>query len=379
MATWYCDYTNGDDTTGSGTSGAPWKTLQKTVNSATGGDTINIANTSAQVLAAAITWNTGFTADNTKYTIFQAWDNGGSLTIQRPDEATARDAGVIDGNNATTFLFSITSQPEKIKFLNIRFQNHSLAGNTYMINSGILWSYNGCDFDLQSRAGQYIYMDGANRRNFFINNYFHGAVNPPANAIHAHYDYFESNWIEATLNNSTRVLVSFLAVISNFKSNIVKLTGSGRAVASGDNAVIIENTFISDGAASQDMIYITSGFINGIYNNLFYNVDGASSKPLNITATPMGALGYNAFYDCNANTIPSATVISQNLTANDVSTTGDPFVDSANDDYTLDPTTGAAAIGAGLGNYNSYVDIGAVQSQSGGGGGSATLASAWVG
>ena len=56
-----------------------------------------------------------------------------------------------------------------------------------------------------------------------------------------------------------------------------------------------------------------------------------------------------------------------------------PAVDSGNDDYTLDPTSGAAAIGAGLGNYNSYVDIGAVQSQSGGGGGSATLASAWVG
>ena len=42
MADWYCDNTNGNDSTGSGTSGSPYQTLQKCVDSATRGDTIYV-------------------------------------------------------------------------------------------------------------------------------------------------------------------------------------------------------------------------------------------------------------------------------------------------------------------------------------------------
>jgi len=40
MATWYCDYTDGNDTTGTGTAANPYKTIQKCHDEATIGDTI---------------------------------------------------------------------------------------------------------------------------------------------------------------------------------------------------------------------------------------------------------------------------------------------------------------------------------------------------
>lgn len=43
MATWYIDFTNGDDSTGDGTSSSPYKTLSKAHTEATSGDTVEFA------------------------------------------------------------------------------------------------------------------------------------------------------------------------------------------------------------------------------------------------------------------------------------------------------------------------------------------------
>ncbi|MBK9219293.1 MAG: hypothetical protein IPL70_13265 [Uliginosibacterium sp.] len=59
---YYVDYGAGNDTTGNGTSGTPWKTIQTAVNTvtrdATNGDQININAGTAQVLAAALSLTT---------------------------------------------------------------------------------------------------------------------------------------------------------------------------------------------------------------------------------------------------------------------------------------------------------------------------------
>lgn len=84
MADWYCDDTNGDDAN-AGSPAAPFATLQKAIDSGASGDTFHVANTSAMVLASALTWNTGYTASPLVYpTTIRAWDNGGALTVTTP-------------------------------------------------------------------------------------------------------------------------------------------------------------------------------------------------------------------------------------------------------------------------------------------------------
>lgn len=363
-ADWYCDYTNGNDTTGDGSSGTPYKTIQKCVDVATGGDTINIANTSAQVLSAAISWTSGWTADNTKYTIFQAWDNGGSITIQRPDEASARIAATIDGNNSTTFLFNSSSRPEKIVLKNLVLKGHDVASNEYMIWAGSGWSFEGCEFDMESRAGRYVFTSGAARLSY-IGNYFHGAINPTGSGLIILWDdVFIGNWYEAQTNNSARIHLDFNGVVTECYGNLIKITGAGKAVSYNNYAKITGNTFIGSGAANQIAIDDDTSNAAYVLNNMFYDFDGASSKPLDISSNLL-AVGYNAYYDCNSNTIPAANTIQNDLTANDITGSGDPFVDSANDNYCVTGSTAEdAAYPAG-----SLLDIGALECTASGGGG----------
>jgi len=371
MATWYCDYTNGDDTTGSGTSGAPWKTLQKTVNSATGGDTINIANTSAQVLAAAITWNTGWTADNSKYTTFQAWNNGGSLTIQRPDETVGRVSATLNGNGAA-HIFSSTSKPQRVITINLRLTNTTDSA----IENGDWWCGYGLEIDTIGnssaalRTGAY-----SDYRNIYIHDFDDYGI-----WLEGPSPSFTDSYIDGTANS---VVNNVLVAVQEYilRDNIIIGKGATTAVRINNSARgwVEANTVIGDSTASASAKGFS--FENAttditFVNNLIYKYNGAGASAYVFNSgTSTRMIGFNAEYDSNAGTDPAQK--GADLTANDVTGSGDPFVNSAIDDYSV---TGSGAEGAGLGTtaYSS-VDIGAVQSQSGGGGGSATLASAWVG
>lgn len=339
MATWYCDYTNGDDTTGSGASGAPWKTLQKAVNSATGGDTINIADTSAQVLSASISWSSGWTADNTKKTIIQAWANGGAITIQRPDEATARVGATINGNGFN--IFSSTSHPNNLFLKNLKFTGGSDRLLRLYGTGSIVY---GCEF-YGSTNGSLEFQDSTQTGAY---NYIHSFTSA-FGSVTLNNTFFINNFIESQNIPNTSGALGVNNPRSIITGNIIKLSSTNRygLYVSNSPSYIFGNTFISDGTASHSGVY-TLGTPNAvsIYNNLFYNFDGASSQPLSFGATSnMGIVGYNAYYDCNSNATPRLIVA--DLTANDVIGTGDPFVDSANDDYSV---TGSTAEDAGLGN-----------------------------
>lgn len=344
MANWYCDYTNGNDTTGSGTSGSPYKTVQKCVNVATGGDTINIANTSAQVLSAAISWSSGWTADNTKYTYFQSWDNGGALQIQKPNEPAPRVGAYINGNNAAVFFFSTTSIPDRIICKNLKFYNNDVAGNPYMFINSSYSGFFGCEFDGSGTACSFIYESGVARCSH-VNNYYHSSTNAANSLLRLEDSIFSCNYIsDITLNSSSRVIVDFLSVVSVCLGNLIQFSGSGKGISSADYTSVVGNTIIGNSASNQIGATSASGTRQQYYNNLFYKFDGTSSKPLDISSSPL-VVGYNAFFDCNANTLPSQ--IAQNLTAFDVTGVGDPFVDSGNDDFAV---TGSTAANAGLGN-----------------------------
>ena len=359
MANWYCDYTNGDDTTGDGSSGTPWKTIQKTINSATGGDTIFIANTSAQVLAAAITWNTGWTANNNKYTIIQAWDNGGAITIQRPDEAIARVGATIDGNSSITAFISATSAPQKIVFKNLNIIN--FTGTTFFNEQSII---KGCAF-----TGFNVFGDAINLNlycmvfnSYFYNNSCLSIINTNTGSVIQN-NLFKNNPLSSTFSDRDviRGNGNNILVLNNIFNN-----SRGGITCISFGAIVCGNTFLNITAGTKAGVRLNQNLCS-VYNNIFVNIAGSGGVAIKSTsALILNVLGNNLFY-ANDSNMSSFTQVGVDLTANDITASGDPFVDSANDDYTL--IESSAARQAALANPNSKLDIGAVQSEYGSGGG----------
>jgi hypothetical protein len=375
MADWYCDFTNGDDAD-AGTALLPKKTLQATINVATNGDNIFIANTSAQVLAATITWNTGYTATGNVRLSIKAWDNGGSLTIQRPDEATPRIAAVIDGGGVAVDPFvGAGTRPNHFSVENIRFQNFTTHAYREMAGYSFV---SGCEFN-GSTVGNNIAVrfESSGRWGMFFNNYVHSYTGT-ANAITGN-GMILNNFIETASTSASGQLWLNARNISAAVGNIIKTIG-GTAIFTGQREIqIIGNTIIGNGAASAKGI-VTSGTADSqIYNNVVYNYNGTSAKPLSIESPSsinnFVVIGNNAFYNSNAADTTASAIM--DFQPQDITASGDPFVDSANNNFTL--IEAAAARQAALANPNSKLDIGAVQSEYGSGGGAVTRGSAWVG
>ena len=146
MADYYADNTNGDDTTGDGSSGNPWATIQKAVDNATGGDTIHLANTSAFVLSSSVNWTLFGATSADAPLLITSWDNGGSITIDFPaiggEAATSRVAAEIDGNDAVSSILSSSGAPLYV-YLN-GLQMHSTTGALVGRLNG--WTLNECEF-----------------------------------------------------------------------------------------------------------------------------------------------------------------------------------------------------------------------------------------
>jgi hypothetical protein len=377
MADWYCDFTNGDDSTGLGTELSPWKTLQKTVDSATGGDTINVANTSAQSITTRISWTSGFTADNDKFTIFKAWDNGGSITIQRPDESAARVAAQI--NATSDRIVNTTSHPNKLVFENIKFT--ASAGQTaILLLAGEGSIINGCEFDNTGMGGAGNTLTSSNTH--VSNSYF--KINSASHSIALNSrTTFIANYIQGISVGATGIQMGATdsCLIENNIFDYKDATASTTHIIINNNQRlnigIQNNTFIVN--SDYGFIGIDNTAINTTtksINNIFYKFDNASSLPKRYIANgSAGIVGHNAYYSSNAPNV--AANIGLDLTANDITASGDPFVDSANNNFTL--IESALARQAALANPNSKLDIGAVQSEYGSGGGAVTRGSAWVG
>lgn len=341
MATFHCDATNGNDTTGDGSSGTPYATIQKCVDNMTGGDTCKVANTSAQVLSAQISWSSGWTADNTKVTVFESWDNGGSITIQRPDEASARTGATIDCNNAVSQAFATTSQPQNVCYRNLKIINSTSYG---LKIDQFYHTVFGCEFDGTANTND---VEVRNNIASVVYNYFHGATS--TGFVDIQRSSFLYNYIDgSTATGTSRALVEGTSGYDTIVGNTFILNTDNKEALSvlGSSNHIVENTFVGSGGTGEIGI-TTTGTYDTIMNNVFYHFDGTSALPIEFGASVVVFnLGYNGLFDCNSYTPPTKTI--NDLTGNDVTGSGDPFVDSASDDYSVAGSTLAnAALGAG--------------------------------
>jgi hypothetical protein len=128
MATYYINADSGNDSTGSGTAVAPWKTLSKANTSATNGDTIIFQAAVAHYTWATITLNTG-------------------MTLTGPTPTAAGFGAILDGA-ATVVAFAF----QQGTFNNLRFTNVAQSTASALFNSvaGYTSIFNFCQFDNMS-------------------------------------------------------------------------------------------------------------------------------------------------------------------------------------------------------------------------------------
>lgn len=120
MAIIYCDYLNGNDTTGNGTGGAPYKTLSKVFSVLTTSDSIALANT-ANHMASNVTWpSLSFSLDAPL--IIEAYDAGGSITAENGD-GTVSPYAIIE-NSGTTQPW-LTGCSNNLKVIGVEFKNYT--------------------------------------------------------------------------------------------------------------------------------------------------------------------------------------------------------------------------------------------------------------
>ena len=100
-ADYYVDLSSGADSN-AGTAAAPYLTLQKGVDGATGGDTIHVAGSAS--IAQPISWTNFGATTIDLHLIIQAW-NVSTETLTLPD-GTTRTAAVLDGNEAASHAFA---------------------------------------------------------------------------------------------------------------------------------------------------------------------------------------------------------------------------------------------------------------------------------
>ena len=360
MADIYIDPSTGNDTTGSGTSGSPWATLQKGVDNANGGDTIHLANTAADVFTTALTWNTGFgstsgTSSGNPLNIV-GWDNGGALAMTMPGSQTAVTVGEVNGNSIVTSYDSSTSRPAFVTYHGIRFKDFVPASSAAMVNGiGIYTAFINCEF---SGITQFEFgLNSAGQDSWVIGCYFHGheqarGINSAGN--HVHGNYFEVHGYAAIINKAG----------ASFCNNIVKSSSTDYDPFVQSNAVttlIANNTFYVDSGVSTASCISAAAEESVIINNIFYGFNGTGGTGI---GNSVNVTGYNCFYNCYSSETAPDYSLGNNVT------TDPSFANTATSDFT---PSGADVLNSGLPRFpgsgtDNPSDMGAVYVGSGGGG-----------
>lgn len=359
MAIIYVDPTNGTDNGDAGRGESAGSSAYASIDYAitnygswatTEGNTINLANTSADTLTGSIATSAIATANS--QLVIQGYDAGGSLTLTGPYLNTITNAGHIDGNDAVAACFSA---PNYVTFKNIKLMNWT--GNQ---SAGTASLYLQCE--LAEGGGSYT-LTGADAFNM-IGCYLHTSSSPTY-AVYRPASMFRCRVVTGGgsgvfLNGLYQELCQ--CFISGFSTVGIQSNNDRQFIArntidghnGGSSAVGIKS-----GGAAADGI--------NIWDNIIANLDGASAVGISaVTGSALGIVGNNAYYNNTTDTdydTPSCAIT-------DVTESTDPFTDSSTGDYSL--VTGANSIGAAMftnADPANPDNIGAWQDYSSGGGG----------
>lgn len=324
-AHYYVDYSGGNDTTGNGTSGAPWKTIQKALDAATegaDGTQINLRANAAHVTAAAL--------DRTTYVA-----TNGALSISQPIIFRGYTSTADDGGQATITvggnyrLFAATNYDfQWLVDLNIDGHTGALVDTVYLGSSAVV---SRCKI---TGAGQYKLRVTNNC--VVVNCYISGSE---FSATTSYCIYANSasivygNWINMAGHNVGIFAGTTVSVIGNV---IVNQTAgeSARAVAAGTSALVLGNTIYSN-AGTGEGIAFDSPVENGMaINNLVVGFSGTGGDGI-INGSGLGNLVFhNALY----NNTTGVTAGDIGLSEGNDTLAGNPFADAAGGDFDINGT-----------------------------------------
>ncbi|MBK8113206.1 MAG: hypothetical protein IPK44_01515 [Candidatus Accumulibacter sp.] len=342
---YYVDYGAGNDTTGNGTSGTPWKTVQKALDTVTrdttNGDQININSSTAQVLSAALSLTTYGAPGATAPLILRGYT------------ASSGDGGVgeIDCNGVTMFASSTLRYIVLVGLKIHNFGNNngvylSSYLETYAINCEI---YKGASSPTSKTLVYLAYVIGCHVHDAGTTGVgisgFGGLV----------YGNFVNNCVTAT-NHSGFVLNNVLANCT---------TGTTGASVAAGNSVYASSGSTGTGVA------LPARAIG--FNNIIEGFSGSGGKGLSTVDALM--IGYNAFYN-------NATAESLGDTwidlGNDGTPAASPFTNAGSLDFSLVSSAGSGVLETAMPSAfgsatTNKADRGAVQAGAGAGGGSTVI------
>lgn len=360
ISQYYVDPAAGSDTTGNGTIGAPWKSVQYALNTvtrnATDGDQINVKAGAADVLTAALSL------------VAYGTPSGAAPLLVRGYTSAAGDGGIgeIDGAGSySIYNAGNNSNKSFVHFWDMKLGNCGASQITRLqANSSLI----NCEMHTSS-ANQAVYFHNVNNRVVYC--LFHGLSG--------------SSHVSAVSSSLTIIGSAFHATSG---TRIIDLAGPGHAVIgcyfdiSADTSLtavystadplILHCTVYSSVAQTVSAFQVDpSSGVALTLNNLVAGYSGAGGGGY----TGAGALtvvGGNAYHNNTTNETVTSKVAYQFQPP--VALASAPFVDAANDDFNL--AAGSAALGAawppvakGLPATTSAGDVGAAQSAGSGGGG----------
>lgn len=321
VSDYFCDYGGGDDTTGNGTIGTPWKTIQKAFNTitrnSTDGDRVNVKAGTAQVLSAALTLATY-----------------GTPTLAAPlyleGYTSAQGDGGIGDINGNAGNFNMWTS--NYNYRHIRNMIMRNTGNAVIFNGATFSTLYNCELHTSSN-GAPIVLSHYNR---MVNCYVHGmtgaipvTLSGNGNCILDHclidHTYATTSGI-AVSNGNDATRVSNCIVIARTSAIGIR-TGQRREV---QNCAVWSNG--GNGIGIQ--VVATNQEAVGISNCVIAGFSGSGGIGLDVSASGLvcSLLGPNIFYDNDTDMSGSPKVV---IRQTDTTGGGAPFANPGSGDFTL--------------------------------------------
>jgi hypothetical protein len=278
---YYVDPLNGNDTTGNGTVGTPWKTTQKALNTITpgaGGDRINIMDSATDTLSVALSFVSYGAPTAVAPLIFQGYTTA------------AGDGGIghIAGSGTINIINSTT-----IDYVIMRDMHFSNGGTQTLIQCDNRWSFISCEFegsdfdgvigdaglvfincqfhDITSDAIQFE--DGAVLGCFFFND----GTRTMATAINQQTSSGPATLVRNIISlDSTSDGIFLGSAQASVINNTLYTTGTGKGIYTsnttfGDHFMVIGNLIEGwntgidfNTPASETLIYMSNGFYDNV-------------------------------------------------------------------------------------------------------------------
>lgn len=351
---YFVDPNAGNDTTGDGSVGNPWKTVQHALNTITrdtaNGDQINVKTGAADVLSAPLSFATYGSA------------SAGEPLIIRGYTSAANDGGIgeISGGGSVGIVSSASTATWLI-WIDMKLHNCGAATVLDQGATGVRWNLENCE--ISTSTG-----DGANLRIAnYVNCYFHDVASGIVSGSAAPY----------ILN----------CVFENCSDYAVEMSGSGAIIAdciisvptagaggiyvwdSNSAAIIINNTIYSSSGTGKGILFRTANdFLAALINNHFEGFSGAGGVGIDANGGDIGVAAGNTFYN---NTTDTSYGDRFNVPlADDTSLASSPLTDPGNGDFSVSTALKAAGWPTAFKGIstNQFLDAGAAQREEAGGG-----------